>query len=110
MASSSSSLPPLIDRGGELVWHFYAKQCRYSFQHPHSSDPSSVLCSVAFRTSFIRSLLLYLKPHVENGSDGMLKVFYKQVARELAPKLPTIDLSRLLPFCQRYLRRLWLRS
>ena len=28
----------------------------------------------------------------------------------LPRKLETVDLSRLLPFCQRYLRRLWLGS
>ena len=32
--------------------HFDAKQYRDSFQQPHSCDPSSVLCSVAFRSSF----------------------------------------------------------
>ena len=72
---ASSSLPHLVDRGGRLVWpadetaslfsaHFDAKQCRDQFQLPHSCDPSPVLCSVAFHTSFIRSLLLNLASEV----------------------------------------------
>ena len=59
----SSSLPLLVDRRGKLVWsadekaslfstHFHAKQCRDGFHQPHSCDPSPVLCSVAFQSSF----------------------------------------------------------
>ena len=43
------------------------------------------LCSVAFRSSFIRSLLL--DPSSVNDPEGMFQLFYKQVTRELAPKL-----------------------
>ena len=51
---ASSFLPPLVDRGGKLAWsvdekislfsvHFAAKQCRGSFQLPHSWDRSPIL-------------------------------------------------------------------
>ena len=57
---TSSSLPPLIDRGGKLVWsavemaslfsaHSDSKQRRDHFQQLHSFAPSPVLCSVTFR-------------------------------------------------------------
>ena len=66
---ASSSLPPLVDRGVRLIWsadekvslfspHFDAKQCRVGFQQPHPCHPSSVLCSVACRSSSIPRLLL----------------------------------------------------
>ena len=67
---ASSSLPPLVDRGVRLVLaadekvslcsaHFAAKQCRDSLQQPHSCGLSLVLCSVAFRFSFVSSLCYY---------------------------------------------------
>ena len=82
----SSRLLPLIDRRGNLIWsadakaslfstHFDTKQCRDSFQQPHSCDPSPVLYSVAFRSSCIRSLLLDLDPFEENDPDGMFPLF-----------------------------------
>ena len=66
---ASSSLPTLEDRGGKLVWsaeenaflfiaHFDAKQFRDRFQHLQACDPSSVLCFVACRSSFICRLFL----------------------------------------------------
>ena len=66
---SSSSLLPFFDKGGKLIWsvdekvslfseHFDTKQSGDSYQQPQSCDPSLVLCSVSFRSSFIRSLLL----------------------------------------------------
>ena len=67
--------------------HFNAKQCRDISQQPHSCEPSPVLCSVVFRSSFIRSLLVDLDPYCGNNPDGMFPLFSKQVARELAPKL-----------------------
>ena len=65
---ASSSLSTLVARRGKLVWsanenvslfwvHFDAKQCSDCFQQPHSCDPSPVLCSVAFQSSFVGSLL-----------------------------------------------------
>ena len=70
--------------------HFNAKHFRDSFQQPHPCDPSPVLCSVAFRSSFIRRLLLDLYLYGGNDSDGRFPLFYRQVARELAPKLAEI--------------------
>ena len=75
-------MPPLVDRGGRLVWsenekaslfsgHLDAKRCRNNFYKPHSCDPSPVLCIVAFRSSFVRSLLLDLNPYGGKDSEGM---------------------------------------
>ena len=79
-----SNLLPLTDREGTLGWsanekaslfsaRFEAKQRRDSFQQLHSCDPSLVLCSVAFRSSFIRGLLLDLDPY---GIEMMLMVCF----------------------------------
>ena len=92
---ASSSLPPLVDRGGKLVLpadvktssaHFNAEKCRDSFQQLHSYDPSSVLWSVAFRSTVL-SLILDLDPYNGNDPDEIFPLAYKQVARELALKL-----------------------
>ena len=61
-----------------------------SFQQPHSCDPSPALFSVAFRSSFVRSLLLDLDPYSGNDPDGMFPLFYRLMARELASKLAVI--------------------
>ena len=74
--------------------HFDAKQWRNNLQQPHSCDPYSVLCSVAFRSSLVRSLLLDLNPHGENAPDEMFPQnvpLHKPVAWELAPKLAIIS-------------------
>ena len=68
----------------------YAKQCRDSLQQPRSCNLCSVLCSVSFRSSFVRSLLLDLDPYGGNDSNGMLSLFNKQVAREPVSKLTVI--------------------
>ena len=47
-------------------------------------------CSVAFRSNFIRSLLLKLDSCGGNDLDGMFSLLYKQVARKLVPKLAVI--------------------
>ena len=67
--------------------HVDGKQCRDGFQQPYSCGPSVGLWPVALRSSFIRSLLPDLDHYGGNHSDGMLLLFYKQVVRELAPKL-----------------------
>ena len=74
------SQPSLVSRWG----HLDAKKCRDHFQQPHSCNPSPVQCSVAFRSSFVRSLLLNVDPYGRNDPDGMFPLFYKHVARELA--------------------------
>ena len=84
---ASSSLSPLVDKGGRNVWsadkkaslfsaHSGAKQRRDSFQHPYSCDSCPVLCSVAFRFSFVCSLLLDLDPNGGNDPNGMFSHFY----------------------------------
>ena len=93
---ASSSLPPLADRTGKLVWsadekaslfsaHLDAKrfkiQCRDIFQQSHSCAPSLVLFSVAFRSSFIRSLLLHLDLYGGNDSE-FLFISLQKVAQE----------------------------
>ena len=96
----SSSLSPLLDRGGRLVWsadektqlfsaYLYAKQCRNIFQQPYPCDRCPILRSVACR------LPLYLDPYGGNDTDGMFPLFYKQVAWELAPKLALIFRHRV---------------
>ena len=91
----------MVEWGGKLVWtadekaslflaHFDAKQSRDSFQLPHSCDPSPVLCSVTFRSSFCTQFALDLDPYCGSNLDGMFSLFYKQVAREQAPKLAEI--------------------
>ena len=70
--------------------HFDAKQCKNSFQQPHSSDPSSFLCSIAFQSRYICSLLLDLDPYGGNYPDGIFPLFYEHVTRELAPKFSVI--------------------
>ena len=59
-------------------------------QQPHSYDPSIVLCSISFWSSFIRSFLLDLDPYSENNPDSMFSLFYKQVAWELELKFVVI--------------------
>ena len=69
--------------------HFDAKQCRDSFQQPQACDPSPV-CSSAFRSNCICSLLLELDSYGGNYHDGMVPHFYKQGIWELASKLAVI--------------------
>ena len=86
--SASYSLPPVAERGGRLFCsadekaslcstNFDGKQCRDSFQQLHSSDPSPLLCSVSFRSSFVRSVLLNIDSYDGNGPDRMFTLFYK---------------------------------
>ena len=101
VVGANSRLPPLLDKESRLVWsvdekaslfsaHFEAKQCRDSFQQPHSCDPTPVLYSVAFRSSSLCSLLLDLDPYGGNDLDSVFLLFCKQVARELGSKLAVI--------------------
>ena len=92
------SMLPLANRCSRLIWsadekaslilpHFDAKQRGNCFQQPLSSDHCPVLRYVVFRSNFVRSLLLDLDSYGGNDPDGMLPIFYKQVAWELAPNL-----------------------
>ena len=98
---ANSSLPPLLDSRGKLVWsaegkacllsaHFDAKHRRDSFQQQQACDPSPVLRPVAFRSSFICSMLLNLDSYDGSEPDGMFPLYYKQIARDLAPKVAVI--------------------
>ena len=78
--------------------HFDAEQARDSFQQPHSCDPSPILGSIAFRSSFIRNLLLNLDPYGGNYPDGMCPLLYNQVGQELAPELAVILRHLINPF------------
>ena len=98
---ASSSLPPLIDKGGKLVWsaeekaslflaHVDAKQCRDRFQRRKLVTLHQYCILLPSWSSLICSLLLELDLHGRNDLDGMFSLFYKQAARELAPKLAVI--------------------
>ena len=113
---ASSSLPPLVDRGVRLVWsadekaslfsaHLDAKQYRNSFQQPHSCDSSPVMCSIAFRLSFVLSLFQIWNLMAEMLLMECAHFFYKQVALELAHKLAVsfrhLDKGGCFPTCGR---------
>ena len=96
---TSSSLPPLVDRGGKLVWSADEKaHCFWCTSMLSSAEivfSSRILVAlfpycVLLPPVFIRNLLLDLDPYGGNGSDGMLPLFCKEVARELAPKFAEI--------------------
>ena len=98
---ASSNLPPLVNMRGRLVSsadekaslfsvHYDAKHCRDSFQEPYSCHPCPVLCSVAFSSSFVRSLFLDLDPNGRNDLVTMFPLFYEWVARERVNKLTVI--------------------
>ena len=86
---ASSSLAPLVNKEGKLIWsadekvslfltHFDVKLCRDSYQQPYSCDPSLVslvLRSVAFQSRYVRSLLLNLDPYGGNDSGGMFPLY-----------------------------------
>ena len=85
---ASLSLPLSVDRRGKLVLpldekatlflvYFDAKQCRDRFQQQHSCDSSPVLCSVAFWSSFICSLLLVLGLYGGNDLHDMFQLFFQ---------------------------------
>ena len=44
-------------------------------EQEHSSDPSPTLWPVAFRPSFVRSLLLHLDSYCGGAPDGMFPLF-----------------------------------
>ena len=66
---SSSSLPPLVSKGGSLVCesvgkadllsdHFYSNQSREAVALPLTCHPSPSLTTFAFRSSGVKRLLL----------------------------------------------------
>ena len=72
---TSSSLPPLVNEGGELVCesvgkadllsdHFDSKQTREAVDLPLTCHPSPSLTTFAIRSREVRRLLLDLNPYV----------------------------------------------
>ena len=87
--SLSSSLPPLVGGGGDLVCesvgkadllsdHFDGKQSRESLDLLLTCHPSPSLTSFAFRSSKVRRLLLDLDPYVGSDPLGMFPLFLKR--------------------------------
>ena len=87
--SFSSSLPPPVGGGGGLVCesvgkadllsdHFDGKQSRESVDLPLTCHPSPSLTSIAFRSSEVRRLLLYLDPYGGSDPFGMFPLFLKR--------------------------------
>ena len=101
----SSSFPPLLDRGGRPVWsvdekaslfsaHFAAKQCTDSLQQLYSCDPCPVFCSVAFRPTLF-AVCFWIWILIIEMILMKVPTFFKQLARELAPKLAVIFRHRV---------------
>ena len=98
---SSSSLPPLVGPGGELVCesvgkadllsdHFDSNQSRESVNLLVTCHPSPSLITFAFRSSEVKRLLLDLDPW--GGTDPliMFSLFLKRTADVLAPHLSVV--------------------
>ena len=89
MFSLSSSLPPLVGGGGELVCesvgradflshHFDRKQSRESVDLPLICQPSSCLITFAFGSREVRHLLLDLDPYDSTNTFGMFPLLLKR--------------------------------
>ena len=97
----SSSLPPLVGGGGQLVCesagkadllsdHFDDKQSRESVDLPLTCHPYPSLTSFAFRSSEVRRLLLDLDPYGGSDPFGMFPLFLKRTTDVLAPRLSVV--------------------
>ena len=98
MFGSSSSLPPLISQGGELVCetvgkadllsdHFDSKQSREAVDLPLTCHPSPGLTTFAFRSSEVRRLLLDLDPYGGTDPLGMFPLFLRELLMLFPPVL-----------------------
>ena len=98
---TSSSLPPLVNEGGELVCesvcmayllsdHFDSKQSREAVDLPLNCHPSPSLTTFAFRSREVRRLLLDLDPY--GGTDPLrpFPLFLKRNADVMAPRLSVV--------------------
>ena len=99
---TSSSLPPLVNKGGGLVCgsvgkadllsdHFDSKQFMEAVDLPLTCHPSASLTTFAFRSREVRRLLLLdLDPY--SGSDllGMFPLFLKRTTDAVAPSLSVV--------------------
>ena len=83
---TSSSLPPLVNKGGGLVCgsvgkadllsnHFDSKQSREAVDLPLTCHPSLSLTTFAFRLRDVRRLLLDLDPYGGTDPLGMFPLF-----------------------------------
>ena len=106
-----SSMPPLVRSDGTAVYCpkekaelladvFNSKQCWDSLLLPQSCFPEPKLCSMAFRSREIKTLLLELDSHGGIDPNGILPIFLKKMADIIAPKISTIfrKLVRLASF------------
>ena len=111
MFGLSSSLPPLVGGGGELVCesvgkaellsdHFDGKQSTESVDLPLTCHPYTSLTFFAFRSSEVCRLLLELDPYGGSGPLGMFPLFLKRTADVLASRLSVVfrQLVRLCSF------------
>ena len=87
----SSSMPPLVGRGGGLVCesigkvdllsdNFDGKQSRESDDLRLTCHPSPRLTTFLFRSSEVRRLLLGLDPYGDTDPLGMFHLFLKRTA------------------------------
>ena len=96
-----STLPPIAKPDGTVTYdptvkadlfssHFRSKQSQEDVDLPLACSSQPVLCSVAFRSSEVESLLCDLDSF--GGSDplGFFPLFFKSVSSALAPKLSTV--------------------
>ena len=98
---SSSSLPPLVSVGGELVSesvgkadllsdHFESKKSMDAVDLPLTYNPSHSLTTFAFRSSEDRRLLLDLYPYGGTDILGMFHFFLTRTADVMAHRLSLV--------------------
>ena len=98
---TSSSLPPLVNEDGELVFesvgkadllsnHFDSKQFREAVDLPLTCHRSPSLTIFAFRSREVRHLLLNLDPYGGTDPLGMFPLFLKRTADVMAPRLSVV--------------------
>lgn len=96
-----SSLPPLrkpdgstcfdpTEKANLLATVFDGKQSDSALDLPDTCFPEELLCSLAFRTSELQSLLDDLDPYGGCDPLGCHPVFYKGISSLIAPKLSVI--------------------
>ena len=98
MLGSSSSLSPLVSRGGGLVYelngkagllsdHFDSKQSSESVDLPLTCHPSPSLTTFALGSIEVRRHLLDLDPYGGTAPLGMFPFFHKRTADVMASLL-----------------------
>ena len=96
-----SSMPPLLNADGSAIYCpkakaerladvFDSKQCGESLLLPQACFPEPKLCSMAFRSSEVKTLLLNLDSHGGIDPNGIFPIFLKKTADFIAPKIATI--------------------